>query len=104
MREIHIYLGDKIPYLVSPTLKSTYDVIKDPSIKVVNTTQPHFCSTRYLIDGFRLFVHMIDEEIVEMKLGYIEGCSKEIRVEHNLEKMLMANKFGLARPVNEDDL
>lgn len=62
----------------------------------VYTTQTHFCSTTWLVKGYRIFAHMLDDEVVEIKLGKNECTDREIRVSHNLEKMLLANEFGLA--------
>lgn len=94
-KNLHIYMGDNYPknQKLLITLQATEKALNSGESEV-HTTQPHVCSTRWLVDGYRIFVHMLDEEIVEVKLGNMNG--REIRVSHNLEKMLLANSFGYA--------
>ena len=68
----------------------------DSELERVNTVQPLFCCTIWFLKGYRLFVHMLDRKTVEIKLGKMNETSREIRVYHNLEKMLLSNEFGLA--------
>jgi hypothetical protein len=93
-KELHIWLGDDYPFnRISFTLESTMKALHTNHIRV-NTTQPHVCNTTWLVKGYRIFVHMLDGEIVEIKLG--QCCDREIRITHNLEKLLLANCFGKA--------
>jgi hypothetical protein len=94
MKELHIWLCD-YPKFISPyvRLEST-EFALDQDDEIVHTTQPHVCSTTWLVKGYRIFAHMLDGEVIEIKLG--ECCGREIRISHNLEKMLLANVFGLA--------
>ncbi|MNL91038.1 hypothetical protein D3C81_07650 [compost metagenome] len=98
MKELHIWLGkncddSNTKETLCVTLEDTENALKSNKSKI-NTTQTHVCSTLWLTRGYRIFVHMLDDEVVEIKLGYIKGYSKEIRVEHNLEKLLLSGCFG----------
>ena len=63
---------------------------------IIFTYQTSACSTENLIKGYRIFVYMLDGQKVEIKLGVDNACAKEIRVNHNIEKMLLGNMFGVA--------
>jgi hypothetical protein len=95
-KELHIWMGEDYPkndtFL---SLAFTDKALEDEHI-IINTVQPHVCSTTWIVKGYRIFVHMLDGKTVEMKLGQIGDNPKEIRVAHNLERMLLANCFGLA--------
>lgn len=101
IKEIHIWMCGGYPiegtdcdmYLTSLSLQN-----ENP---IVHTTQPHFCSTRRFEEGYRLFVHLIDSSVVEIKLGTNECTGREIKQTHNLEKLLLANEFGKAVEVYE---
>ena len=79
------------------TVEST-DIALAINQERIDTVQPHFCSTRYIIPPFnyKMFVHLLDNKVIEMKLGHIGDNPKEIRVAHNLEKMVFADAFGEA--------
>lgn len=100
MKELHIHLSMN-PKLVEHinsgdaylTLWGALKALKDDE-EIIHTTQPHVCNTIYLLEGYKIFAHMLDGEVVEIKLG--ECCGREIRIAHHLENMLLANVFGLA--------
>lgn len=97
IKVLHIWMGGNYKGNCSPftTFQETEYALKE-DFPFVETTQPHFCSTKWLTRGYRIFVHMLDNKMVEIKLGKIEGCDKDIRAAHNLERLLLANCFGLA--------
>lgn len=99
-KELHIWMGMSHPTGMSISLEETEYQLNNNSQRV-DTPQTHVCSTKWISAGYKIFVHMLDGKEVELKLGYIEGHPKEIRVSHNLEKLLLANSFGLACRVNE---
>lgn len=61
--------------------------------KRIDTTIPTFLSWEY---SKKLFVH-IDGEVHEIKLGDTEGTEREIKLGHNLCKMLLAGEFDWYR-------
>ena len=94
--EFHIWLHTEIwSYSICATYLDTDISLKNKE-PIIHTTQTHFCSTKRFEEGYRLFVHLIDGNTVEIKLGENDCTSKEIRMEHNLEKLLLANEFGVA--------
>lgn len=95
MKELHIWLCEPQSEKLITTLRATQDAI-NAGVDIIHTAQPHVCNTESLEQGYRIFAHMLDGAVVEIKLGYIDGCSKQIRREHNLEKMLLAGCFGRA--------
>lgn len=99
-KELHIWMG--INYRKHIKLEDMFITLEETeralneNKECIHTTQPHVCSTRWIVKGYRVFVHMLNNEVVEMKLGYINENMKEIRVAHNLEKMLLSGLFGQA--------
>lgn len=92
-KELHIWMGISHPINMAVSLEETENNLNN-NIQRVDTPQPHVCNTKWIAKGYRIFVHMLDGETVEMKLGQIGDNLKEIRVEHNLEKLLLAGSFG----------
>ena len=70
------------------TYKETEDAISQNK-DVVCTTQTHFLSFKY---AERLFVH-VNGEKHEITLGNCEGTTREIKISHNLERLLFAGEF-----------
>jgi len=100
-KELHIWMGKPQTDNRVRTLTNLYEtqMAINKGTNIIHTTQPHVCSTANLEKGYIIFAHMLDGETVELKLGHIDGCAKEIRREHNLERMLLAGCFGKARLV-----
>lgn len=96
-KELHIWLSKielgESDFPLYITLNETLKALYNNACRV-DTTQTHVCSTTWLVKGYRMYVHMLDGETVELKLG--QCCGREIKVLYNLEKMLLANVFGLA--------
>lgn len=92
VKELHLYLEfapDCLTVLgVCTTFKETEVAIKQKK-EVVCTTQTHFLSFKY---AERLFVRVNGREY-EITLGKCEGTSREIKVSHNLERLLFAGEF-----------
>lgn len=69
-------------------------------IDVITTTQTFAVSSENILKGYKIKVVMLDGEHVEIKLGNENKYTcKEIRVAHNLERMLLSNAFGYAREI-----
>lgn len=97
--ELHIWTGPDFPVETKCSLFETHKALKN-SEERVDTTQVTCCSTEWILKGCEVFVHLLDGEVVLIKLGYNHTISKEIRAAHNLTRMLLANMFGYA--VNEE--
>jgi hypothetical protein len=97
-KEIHIWMGEKkkpSSYLLYNTLGESMDAI-DSKMPMIHTTQTALCTTYNMSTGYQMFVHMLDGEKVEIKFGYNEKLDMNIRMDTNLEKILLRNGFGLA--------
>ncbi|MDF2879583.1 MAG: hypothetical protein K0R54_140 [Clostridiaceae bacterium] len=96
-KELHIWMGEN--YLNKDDLLITYDSTQKALFSYaerVDTVQTHFCSTMWFEYGYRIFVHMLNNDVVEIKLGQNDCTTREIRKSNNLEKLLLANHFGFA--------
>jgi len=101
-KELHIWMKDNYNKNDSNNLFLTFystETALNSNIEIINTTQPYFCSTTWILKGYRIFVHMLDDKVVEIKLGYCEFADREIRKSHNLSKMLLSNVFGIATEI-----
>ena len=100
---ITLYLSEKnIPdgINVIRTLADTEAAIKS-GVAIINTTQPFVISTENMLKGYSLKVIMLDGEEIEIKLGTEnKKKKKDIRLAHNLERMLLSNAFGYARDIS----
>ena len=103
MLEIHLYMkNEKTTKNILNSYYHTWQKIqellesKKQYIQILHTYQTSVCATSLLLSGCRIFVHMLDGKIVEIKLGENECTDRFIKVSHNLEKLLLANEFGLA--------
>jgi hypothetical protein len=103
-KELHIWMGENYPNRnkLFITLDSTEAALYNECDRV-DTTQTHVCSTEWIVKGYRIFVHMLDGEMVEITLGgNNKHTNREIRIAHNIEKLLLANCFGMATRSNYD--
>lgn len=97
-KEIHIWMSEgykSIPDKICYTLNECAEAIERKKF-IIHTTQSTLCQTYYISMGYQLFVHMLDDEEVEIKLGYNEKLNITIRLDTNIEKLLLRNGFGLA--------
>ena len=94
-KELHIWLIAKFPIETLHDYTSVNNAILG-GMEVLHTTNTHFCNTKYIVDlNYRIFAHM-KNECVEIKLGSNnKNTSREIKIGHNLEKLLLSNEFGL---------
>lgn len=95
---IHNYPSEMLPYGYYIQFSHSRSELQrdiEEGKNVIFTSQTNACKTENLEKGYKIFVYMLDKKtVVELKLGHIEGCNKEIRKAHNLEKMMIAGIFG----------
>ena len=60
---------------------------------IIHTTLPNLVTTELFTKGYRIFIHNLSNEIVEIKLGKNDYTLREIKMGNNLEKLLLANEF-----------
>lgn len=95
-KELHVHLSPfTLPQYFYTNLYDTENALKNGE-EIIHTSQTHVLSTTCLLNGYRIFAYMLNKEVVELKLGYIDKCCKEIRPTHNLEKMVLSGCFGKA--------
>ena len=91
-KQIHFYFG---PYPDGAV--NSYFLTKDTieaGIKNIHTTQIVLCTTDLFRKGYRIFIHPLQGNAFEIKLGDNSPYTdKEIRMGHNLYKMLIAGTF-----------
>lgn len=97
MKEIHFYLDKSYcdnPHAICE-LVETYDETEtqiDSKKEEIHTTSIANISFDLLDLGYRIFVHR-NGQILECKLGSMDGTEKEIRKAHNLLKLIMGHVF-----------
>ena len=97
MKELHIWLRLPAPDDLPTQLLylSGEDRLLGACQERVDTVHARFCSTRWLAEGYQLFIHLADGTDTEIRLGSKNGATGRcIRLEHNLERLLLAGEFG----------
>lgn len=97
--QIHFYFGGpngQYPDGTVHTYRTTKLLIELESERI-DTTQIVLCTTDLFRKGYRIFIHPTKGNMFEIKLGDNSPYTdKEIRMEHNLYKMLIAGTFNTA--------
>lgn len=97
-KEIHLYLNSHYPQDTCTNLIDTQSVINIYNKQdegIINTTQTCVINTKRFEDGYRLFVHFNDNDFTEIVLGdNNERTDREIKMEHNLEKLILSGEFN----------
>ena len=96
-KEVHLYLeADDDFFNTKDEIETTFTgCVEELAEKygkrdILRTTIPHFLSFEY---GKRLFVHL-KGEVHEIREGECEGTEKEIKISHNIEKLLLNGSFS----------
>ena len=93
MKELHIYLD--YSYVAYKDFCSTDKAIKEREV-FIHTTQPHFCSWKYVNMGYRLFVHK-DGHMIELKIGKNPSTNRLLKGTENLERLLLGGEFDFVK-------
>ncbi len=94
--ELHIHLhNDYNNYCLTDVSETAWSI--RTRHKVIHTTMTHFFSTYLLRIGYDLIVHTSKKEWFEVRLIddkiVCDRTDKELRMAHNLEKMLWGGRF-----------
>lgn len=91
--QIHFYFDNQYPDGAVHTYKLTKLLIEVESERI-DTTQILLCTTELFRKGYRILIHPTEGNPFEIKLGNNSPYTdKEIRIGHNLYKMLIAGTF-----------
>lgn len=86
--EFHVYITAEFPYETLVSFEETKRALNTGK-KIIYTTQTYFLQTDRISEGYRLFIHAPSEEF-EIKLGGDNNWTeKEIRLAHNLCKLIL---------------
>ncbi len=96
-KQIHFYFGGT-DGRYSDGAVHTYKLTKlliELESERIDTTQIILCKTDLFRKGYKIFIHPVEGNAFEIKLGDNSPYTdKEIRMGHNLYKMLIAGTFN----------
>lgn len=95
-KEFHLWCNHDSDVTQNCILHTVHEVEEAISLGIcfINTTQVCTVSTILFDKGYRIFVHDRYGKSFEITLGGCERTDKEIRMAHNLSKMLENGAFG----------
>jgi hypothetical protein len=91
MKEFHLFLYDPQYKIINHGYYSTLWCIEEGEERI-GTTQVILCTTKLFELGYRIFVHDF-KGIYEIKLGKNECTNREIKMSHNLPKLILNGEF-----------
>ena len=91
MKEFHLFLYDPQYEIVHHGYYSTLLSIEERDKKIAST-QVILCTTKLFKLGYRIFVHDL-KGIYEIKLGKNKCTNREIKMSHNLPKLILNGEF-----------
>ena len=93
--EFHLYLytleGYKRDVINAYTVNAVNDLVAHG--KDVDTYQVICCTTDLFTKGYRIFVHETPAFVHEITLGQCDGTTREIKIGHDLPKLILAGEF-----------
>lgn len=97
-KEIHFYFTIPEPEIFDETCIFPYDITYclSKNEPIIHATVYRYCTTRLFELGYRIFIHPYKGETFELTLGACANTDREIRMGHNLEKMLFTGVFDTA--------
>ena len=91
MKEFHLFLYDPVSEIIHHGYYSTLWCIEEEDERI-GTTQVILCTTKLFELGYRIFVHDF-KGIYEIKLGKNDCTNREIKMSHNLPKLILNGEF-----------
>ena len=96
MKEYHLYLGEVDKNTRDIICNSLHDIeVLKKYGKTIHTEQIVSCTTELFTEGYHIFIHPFEGKEFEITLGDCERTSREIRMGHNLYKLLIAGTFDI---------
>lgn len=100
-KQIHFYFGGPVDGTYPDGAVHTYRLsalLIELESERIDTTQIVLCTTDLFKKGYRIFIHPVKGPMFEIKLGDNSPYTdKEIRMGHNLYKMLIAGTFNTTK-------
>lgn len=97
MKELHIWLRkpkDPRTFSVLKVFPEKAEKALLAGYRRVDTVQTICCDTRWLEQGYHIFIHFPNGSNAKLRLGRNSCTDRYIRPEHNLQKLLLAGEFG----------
>jgi hypothetical protein len=91
MKEFHLFLYDPVYDIIHHGYYATLWCIEE-GFEKISTTQVILCTTKLFELGYRIFVHDL-KGIYEIKLGKNDCTNREIKMSHNLPKLILNGEF-----------
>ena len=91
VNEFHLYFGKYPTDKCIHTVNEVEEAISEH--KDVHTTQVDCADMMLLDNGYRIFIHPFEGDIFEITLGDCANTSRNIRLGHNLPRLLIAGEF-----------
>lgn len=91
MKEFHLFLYDPPYEIIQYDYYSTLWCIEEEDERI-SSTQVILCTTKLFELGYKIFVHDF-KGIYEIKLGKNDCTNREIKMSHNLPKLILNGEF-----------
>lgn len=91
-KEIHVWFNNDYP---KDTVHTYYDSIEATNTQdIINTTQPSMANTKYLIQGYDIFIHPYIGKTFQLALDSNNNAGVKVQPFNDIEQMLLSHVFN----------